>query len=169
MADDREAAAVTLGEPTIDILTKRAAAPTPASPGAEPRRPRGRPFAPGNPGGGRRKQSAAWKADMKKGAAYAPKVLLHLMADRQTPRETRRKCAEFFITWMHGKPIAAVSNPDGSPLFAPGAPADNPVSQLLRRLAARRSDAGAADPQGPTPAENAPPGADGEAPGGRAA
>jgi hypothetical protein len=165
MADDHPPEAP---PPPVSPLPNPAATPAEPVAVAKPR-PRGRPFLPGNAGGGRRKQSAQWKAEMRKGCENAPKVLMVLMYDRQTPRETRRKIAEFFITWMYGRPATAISNPDGSALFPPATPTDNPVVQLLARITARRNAAGAGGTAGASPVENAPPGASGEAPGGSAA
>ncbi len=63
------------------------------------------------------------------------------MMDKQTPRETRRKIAEFFLERRYGKVVTPLAGADGAPLFPTGPAIDGPLHALLARLVARRSGA----------------------------
>lgn len=115
----------------------------------------GRPFQQGNPGGGRRKMDAESKAMLKRGAQLGVKVLMILMGDKNTAKETRRKVAEYLIDRQWGRPVAAVSNADGSPLLRPASdlPGDNPIARLLATVAARAAGAAPGAPDAATPSD----------------
>lgn len=162
--DPSESAPTPSGSPPVPpgAAEARYEGPSHREPPQLPTRPRvrGRPFQPGNPGGGRRKRSKEFQIDMKLGCERATKVLLLLMLDKSTAKETRRRCAEFFITYQYGRPPTALTGAEGAPLFpTAGSNADSPLLKLLDGLRARRNGGcGAEAPKSPEH-EPLPPGA----------
>jgi hypothetical protein len=128
------------------------------------RRLPGRPFTPGSSGNptGRPRTDARVRAALERLTPAAVAELKRLLKDERTPRRVRASIAMYVVDRRLGKPTISVGGADGQPLYSPGAPGGGDAVDRLMALV-RRHKQPAADQQGqePTPAENAPPGANG--------
>jgi len=130
-------------------------APDAATP-AEAKRVVGRPWPKGVSGcpGGRPKMSSDVKEALRIGASTAAVSLVKIAKDIKHSQCTR--ACEIIFDRLYGKAVAALANPDGTPLL-PSVPAgdDSPLDAILRRIAARRTAADAAGGATPPEAGNA--------------
>jgi hypothetical protein len=158
MADD--------GTPTNDDTAAAGAGPDgidPAAPG-EAKRVIGRPFQKGQSGnpGGKPRMSDDEQETLRVGVKVAMSSLVKIAKDPKNPHCV--DACKALQDRRYGKPVAAVTGADGSPLF-PGAPAGvvSPLDRLLASLDAPGTAAGPSGASPPPETESAAPSANGEA------
>lgn len=129
---------------------------------AAPQRRRGKPFQKGrspNPGGRPKIPEDVKEAFRAHLMPKALKVIEKILATPKHPYQ--HQVAMYVVDRVMGKPTTSLGGVDGAPLVP--ADSDDPLSQLLARVLARRAAPSTTETPGPTASENAPPGANGAA------